>query len=767
MKKNILFPTMLALACSSCTDSFLEEKMVSTITQDYFNTEQGLEQLVVGTYDALRVTKQYEQGPSTLSLGTDIFTSTTANRAKYSASEWNPTSKLAGFANNLCGANAKSLLGYYPILNNCNRAISTIQSGDAPGKFTSDADYAAKALAEVLFNKSYAVYIMSTMYGAVYVPEEYTTSLPSNFNYQRKPVPEIYTELITNLRYAYDHLPDVSELNLSTEFGRTTKGAAAHFLAKLYLQRAQGEKYGSSEYGVGNDGKVDTSNPKSYLGMLYKGKGTADLDSCIFYASKTINNGYYQLESDYGKLFSHPLGDYTNENSKELILSCVYGSQGADNGRYGNRMPYFYGGDYVNASWGIPNYCWEYPTKSSGRIGFTNDFGYDLYINKQADSRYQKSFHVEYETALLPEGSSSTPTANLPYYDYKSENNQTFTWTEEMADYFNTHILPTYKRESWGGRKAVSGEHKMGKGDLAFAFIENTKATAIDIKEALAQPFVLMARWIKDGNKYYYRVPYQANGSSYAYNSLSYTGLDKMSSTCAPATLKYDDPNRTNYSHYNSTRDVPLFRLAETYLIRAYAYGLKGDYASAVTDINKVRERAAFKSGETRAEVIARLQPGHERLTQTEQEWPYTVETDTRSQMNINESYWDGASEASTAEMYPKTATTNEARFENFMLNELAREFNEEMIYYEYLHHSGWQADRILYHDQTASSLKGLWDPSDNLINGIGQTGNGMGLFEPHYTLKPFQQAMLDLLTDENGQPLDAAAKEAYQNYGY
>ncbi|MCG5013010.1 hypothetical protein L0P15_10575, partial [Acidaminococcus intestini] len=53
---------VIALGSLSCTDSFLEEKMVSTITQDYFETEQGLEQLIVGTYDALRVTKQYEQG---------------------------------------------------------------------------------------------------------------------------------------------------------------------------------------------------------------------------------------------------------------------------------------------------------------------------------------------------------------------------------------------------------------------------------------------------------------------------------------------------------------------------------------------------------------------------------------------------------------------------------------------------------------------------------------------------------------------------------
>ena len=39
--------------------------------------------------------------------------------------------------------------------------------------------------------------------------------------------------------------------------------------------------------------------PKSYLGMLYKGKGTADLDSCIYYASAVIDNGYYELESDF------------------------------------------------------------------------------------------------------------------------------------------------------------------------------------------------------------------------------------------------------------------------------------------------------------------------------------------------------------------------------------------------------------------------------------------------------------------------------------
>ena len=127
----------------------------------------------------------------------------------------------------------------------------------------------------------------------------------------------------------------------------------------------------------------------------------------------------------------------------------------------------------------------------------------------------------------------------------------------------------------------------MGAGDMAFAYLENTKETAIDIKEALAQPFVLLARWIKDGNKYYYRAPIKSDGSSYAYNNATYVGLDKVSGTGGPTTAKYTDPNRNSYDSYYSSRDIPLFRLAETFLIRAEAYGRKGNFSAAVLDINK------------------------------------------------------------------------------------------------------------------------------------------------------------------------------------
>lgn len=764
--KKIIFLVAALCGFASCSDSFLDEKMVSKITQDYFDTEQGLEQLVVGTYNASRLNHGWSDGIYNFEMGSDMSEAQgNSNFSEYSSSEWSSTGTVSTASNSLMGQMSSTLLGAYPIINNCNRAIQTIESGSAPGKFSSDPSYAKKRVSEALFNRAICYYYLNTVFGDIYVTTTPTTSTPSNFNYPRTPSKDLYTMLISDMRYAYDNLPTTVA---SGDFGRATKYAAAHLLAKFYLQRAQAAQYGTTEYGRKSDGTIDNTNPKSYLGMLYKGSSSTDLDSCIYYSSAVINSGYYALESNYGDIFRHNLNDYTNEGSKENIFSAVYGSGTADNTRFGLRIGSYLVGNYVDSKYGIPTYCWEYGTAPQFGV-FNNDFGYDNFTNKEADSRFQKSFRLEYKTALMG-GGTSTPGANKDYYSYNDKNNTTYKWTQDQANYFNTNILPTYTRQSWGGRQAVSGDHKMGTGDLAFAYLENTKATAIDIKEAQSQPFVLYARWIKDGTKYYYRPQVAAGANtSVVYNYSTFNGFENGYRTGQPFTMKYDDPNRNSYNSYLSTRDIPIFRLSETYLIRAEAYGRKEGPTSqnAINDINKVRERAAFKAGETRNEVLARLYPGHENLAQSEQKYPYAVEKDETKSMDVDVSYWDGASDNSKAENYPPTANTSTLRFLNFIYNELGREMNQELIYYSSLHHSGLLVDRMIYHNQMASSLQGLWDTSDNVLNGQGQNGNGKGHFQNYYTLRPFPLTFLNQLTNASGKLLTDDEKTAYQNYGY
>ena len=774
--KKLLYIGICVMVMASCSDDFLEEKMVSVITQDYLETEQGLDQLIVSSYNAERVRYGYLEGFEMFELGHDagIISSSSAVNT-FSPSYWSSTGTTATRANWFMGFQSKQQSGFnincFPIIDNCNKAINAIRGGTALGQYASDADYAARRLSEVLFNRDYLFYSLNTLFGDIPVSTVSITAIPDNYYYPRVPSADLYAMIISDMRYAVEHLP---ESYSASEFGRITKYAAAHFLAKLYLQRYQGKDYGTSTYGRNSDGTIDNSNPKSYLGMLYKGTGTADLDSAIYYASMVINSGQYALETNYEDIFHVGIDDYSNEESKEIILPALF-ADGADNYRYGLRAICFFVENYTNNLWGIPTYTWENETKFNGHY-HNNDWGYDMFTDKINDSRFQGTFHIEYTTALMG-GTSSQKAADLDYYAYDNSKNTTYQWTEDQANYFNEKILPNYNRTSWGGRKAVAGEHKMGTGDIAFAFLENTRETAIDLEELDAQPYVVFPRWMKSNGKYYYRPQIITSGKTYSFGnasgeSVNFYGLENAIQY-TPSSKKYNDPNRSSYNGAYGTRDIPVFRFAETYLIRAEAYGRKGDFASAINDINMVRARAAFKVGDKRAEVIARLYPGHENLTDAEQSYPYTVAQSAYDAIKVDASYWDGTSEKSALEHYPSSATTDLQRFVHFISNEYGREFCEEVgIYYEHMHHAGIQAERVLWHHQMGSSASSHqdWGTAENTTGGgvNGQNGQAKGVYDAHYTLKPFPLTQfLDKLTDENGTQYTDEQKAAYQNYGY
>lgn len=765
---------------TSCSDDFLEEKMVSVITQDYFKTEQGLDQLVVATYNAERLRHPYTEGGFCFELGHDCGVASGSNTInQFSTAQWTatgPWNSVAGYMNTFMGTQSKQQSGFiincYPVIDVCNKAIGSIRGGSAVGKYASDKAYAASRLSEALFNRDYLIFTLNTLLGDVYFPQTSITSLPSNFCYNRMPSEQAWKIMIGDMRYAVENLPEEAE-----QFGRITKYAAAHFLAKLYLTRAQGAEYGTAEYGRNSDGTIDNLNPKSYLGMLYKGKVSTDLDSCIYYASMVINSQKYELESDYLNLWQNDIDSWKNEESKEIILAGVFGN-GTDNYRYGQRACCLFAQTYVNQKWGIPDYTWQNPTKENTSYR-NNDWGFDVFTDKLNDARFQKSFHLEFTTALNG-GTKSTKAEDIPYYAYNDAQNATYTWTEAQANYFNANILPNYNRASWGGRAAVAGEHKMGKGDIAFAIIENTKETAIDVAEADAQPFVCFARWMKKDGKYYYRPQIVEAGGQYSFvsnlgegESKNHYGLEAGMRTGYLGTLKYDDANRSGSNAIYGTKDIPVFRLAETYLLRAEAYGRKNSYDLAINDINKLRERAAFKAGDKRAEVLARLYPGHETLTPAEAKYPYEAIGNSYDKIKVDASYWDGASAKSTLENYPPSANTDQLRFREFILNEYCREFSEEEMYYEILHHSGLQAERIQWHHQMGSNANnttyksGKWDTSDNTTATSGQDGKPKGAFQNYMTLKPYPQTFLDMLTDEGGTLLTDEAKQKYQNYGY
>jgi hypothetical protein len=754
MKKYIFIS--IAILFASC-QKFLEEEMVATITQDYFETETGLEELTVSTYNALRWKYGYvQEGPFAFETGVDISDPQNKARATYDPAEWAAAGTAGTYTNNLLGYFLAQLLGGYPLISDCNKAIEIIRD-KAPGKFGSDPEYANLRLSELYFSRAWFYYLMTTILGDVPLQLQSSNTLPKAFYYPKATSEQIYRQIIADLRFAYEHLPTAADK------GRYTKWAAAHLLAKLYLYRAQGQAFGQYRNA---DGSVNPDDPNAYLGLLYKGAGASDLDSARIFATEVINHFSSQnggefggLAADYWDLFRIGKGDWSNENNPEIILQASYisSSKMEDNGRYGMRTDAAFTIRYYDAAWNIPTLTWSYGVQK-GELYLPSDWGYDVFTDKINDSRFEKSFQIEYPSASF-DSKSGNDGEGLPYND---PNNKSLTWTADEAGYFNDNILSGYDRESWGGRSAVAGEHKIGRGDLGLVFLENTKETAIEKNVALAQPYVLYPRWVKDGNSYYYR----KTGKDRLQGNLGLL-VTLGATNLRPSSRKFVDPNRTTVDNHFGSRDVAIFRLAETYLIRAEVYGRQGEYGKAIEDVNILRKRAAYKVDEQRAEVLARLYPGAEQLSATERAYPYRSESNAYEKLRVDETYWDGVSEKSRLESYPPEANTDEKRFIHFIYNEVSREFNTEQVLYDGIHHAGIQLERMLHHNQLASSRSGNWPISNNTVNGNGQDGNGKGVFSAKHTFKPFSQAFINLLTDKNNIPLSPEAKRKYQNPGY
>jgi len=720
MKKYIAF-LLIIVTAYSCTD-YLKEEQVTSLTQDYYNSENGLESLIKGLYVYARVKHEWSSnGVQLIDAETDQYMTSGANSALGMATQagyGNNVSTIAGNVNNYIGAanSTYAAMGAYPEINNCNIALEQIDNVH-PGKFATTT-YANSRKAEVLFLRSWAYYLISNQLGAV--PLQLKSNRTDNgiYNYPKVGLDTIYSVIISNLRWAYDQLP-VSQ----SDRGRITKWACGHLLSKLYLNRAQGATFANST----ND----------YLKKLYKGNVTTDLDSCIYFASQVItanqgNSGTYKgLANDFWTLFDPKVSETTP--NAEVLWAAQFDVNTTLDGRFNNRNCNYHIGDYTNQT-GVTR------SMAYGRPFGTykpTDWAYDNFHDKIYDSRYYKTFQHEYISNM-------------------STGNTSYTWNAASAAWYNANKPATAATVKASDKRIIFGQR-------ALTYLENSPATALDSLQAMSQPYQLMARWIKGktGNLYY-RV------------WIDGTGIGLNNSKAAPflSVKKFIDPQRggsTDESNFNSeagTRDAILMRLAETYLIRAEAYGRKGDYTNALADINVVRYRAAWKAGETRPEVCALWEPQAKTLPAIELQAPYTVSASTTAALLASEANFTPGDPKAIAENYIPTVTTKADMFIHFIYNEKAREFLGEGLSWEDQHNAGILYTRLINCNQEASPLKGLWPVAKN-GGTSGQDGNGKGQYKEWYTFRVWPQAFVSLLTDKLGNPLSTADQAAYQNLGY
>lgn len=723
MKKFIVLLLIIA-STISCKD-FLDEKQISTLTQDYYSNEAGLESLIKGLYVYARVKHEWQDnGTKLIDPETDQYMNTSMEYAKSNTSAYgNDVSTVArlnliayiGLANS-----SYAPMGAYPHINNCNIALEQIEKAK-PGKFGTDATFTSNRKAEVLFLRAWAYYLVSNQFGEVPLLLNSKREDIGIYYYPKSSLTDIYKRIISDVRFAYDNLPAVQ-----SDKGRITKYAAGHLLAKLYLNRAQGATFENSS--------------ETHLKMLFKGNVSTDLDSVIYLTTQVINGlqgaaGTYKgLATDYWTLFDQKVSESTP--SSEVIWSAQFDINTAFDGRFGgNRSCNYHTGNYTTLD-GVTT------TMAYGRafgLYKPTDWGYDNFRDKVNDSRYYKTFQYEYVSNMATSNSS-------------------YTWNTKAAAWWNANKP--------AGEPTVSATAKrIAYGKRALIYIENQKTEALDSAMVNSQPFQFMARWVKSAvtGKYYYRVYYDGSDM----------GLSTTRTNIYLSSKKYVDGTRggnsdeSNYNTERGTRDALLMRLAETYLVRAEAYGRKGQYNLAVDDINVLRYRAAYKSGEARPEVCVKYEPQAASLPAGDKATPYNVSGNPYTAIAVTENIFTPGTPEANAEKYIPTVTSKSDMFIHFIYNEKAREFLSEGLSWEDQHNAGILYDRVMYLNQMSSSMTGLWPSAANTSSGNGQDGNGKGAMQKYYTFRVWPRVYLDLLTDEAGIPLDATAKAAYQNPGY
>ena len=339
------------LAASSCSEDFLKEELTTKRNTEYFNTNEGVEQLMVGMYQYLRYYYKHEAGYSMFNYGTDEYTEG-ADNSNHMWNNYGASLTPSVTTINVNTAKAESLWDYmYTGINAANTIIDRLDNNIYTGSN-------GKTLSGFAhFMRGFHYFNLVTQYGGV--PLKLNPSTTVEFEFERNTAAEVFDQVEKDLLIAYQDLPEKA-----SKQGEVTKSAAAHFLAKAYLWRA------------------------SELNDSWNGsKKSSDLDNVITYSKYVIEK--HPLAPNFMDLWDYTEVDGPNESLDEIVLAAQFTSDPSARGT-GNCMYFYTCSQYRD----LPGMARDMPggrEYNRLRTTYYTIYQYDL-VN---DSRVWKSFRTK------------------------------------------------------------------------------------------------------------------------------------------------------------------------------------------------------------------------------------------------------------------------------------------------------------------------------------------------------------------------------------
>ncbi len=325
------------LVSQSCED-VLKETVVSAIGNNYINTPRGFEDAVKAAYAPLRNFYGTQQGLTTTEYGTDLFA--TGADGSYKGFHFYDTQ-------------LQPTIDYLQIIwdetyrgiNTCNAVIERSVSA------TGISDVLKKQrVAEMKFLRAHYYFILFQQFGGVDLRLTETVA-PTKIT-TRASDADMYKIIIADLEAS---LPDLENKAKSSDYGRATKAAAEHLLARVYLAKGNSSSKAADDYA-----KSET------------------------YSSNVIKNYGFKLLPDFASVFSQGAGEINDE----VIFSVQYTSDPLTNGG-GNTLHLFFGMQYDVQAGMIRDIVNGRPFK---RLRPTKYCLETVFADRINDSRYKKTF---------------------------------------------------------------------------------------------------------------------------------------------------------------------------------------------------------------------------------------------------------------------------------------------------------------------------------------------------------------------------------------
>lgn len=533
----------LVTGMTGCVD--LNEKLVSSLGSSYIATPQGLNDATTAVYGQGlqgwfgRLDMDY----ATTQLGTDTW-SAGDQVASGGAQNWEYLDNYSAEFNSLAGQTGGIWSWGYGTIARANLVLSQGPSTPVGGTMTEAVKQSR--LAEARFLRALAYFIMVQHFGGLTVLPETSTGISTEA--VRETEDSVYKLIISDVTEAVSKLPVTQP-----EYGRITKGAAQHLLAKVYLTRAYREWNAANKQ--------------------------ADFTKALENANAVIS-GPYSLVPDFARLWCgtmragvpadiHGRGfcDLTNfvEKNSEVILSTNYSYDPAQRGNF----------NYAHV---------EYLQRYDGDAGWAAGIDRD----KDRGRPFRRLRPLPYTIKLFQETmyAGQTPGPNADIVDTR----------------FNASFQTVWHANKNGAnpKEPVATCPKCTSG-APMAGIMLKDPNGVNIGPAAGSDTAIVYLMYPVTDDYRRSKPYRiavpcSKAVTEDCGKASITDpLGIFGDMHYPSLKKFQDNLRKDVAAPESGKDYPAFRLAETHLIAAEAAVGLGQPQVAADNINKLRRRAACK----------------------------------------------------------------------------------------------------------------------------------------------------------------------------